>query len=123
MQVDAVAVDLPDLDDGAADRSAPPVEDAPPQVGNFAEGGRGRIADDDQVVVDVEREGVRIERPLGLTRRQDQLLGEEAGRRPERGGPDRPDGYAAEEPPAGGELVVVLHGAGSSSVRYLGARR
>ena len=73
-----MAVDLPDLDEGVADRVAPGVEDPAAQVGDLADGRRDAVVDDQQVVVGVERQLVGIERPLGLGRRPDQLVGEDA---------------------------------------------
>src|SRR5262249_48621489 len=51
------------------------------QVGDFADGGREGIVDDDQVVVGVQRQLVGVERSLGLPRSADQLLGERAADR------------------------------------------
>ena len=69
MQVDAVAVDLPDFDDGIANRPAVGVQDPAAQVRDFADGRRDRVVDDEQVVVGVERQLVGVERPFGLLRR------------------------------------------------------
>src|SRR5262245_15218621 len=44
--------------------------------------GRDGVVDDKQVIVRIERHLVRIERPLGLTRRLNQFLGEYARRVP-----------------------------------------
>ena len=68
VEVDAVGVALPDLDDGVADRVALGVEDAAGQVRDLADGRRDGVVDDDQVVVGVERQLVGVERPLGLAR-------------------------------------------------------
>src|SRR5262249_23735515 len=56
VQVDAVAVDLPDLNDEIVESGAAGREHPAGEVGDFADGGRGRVADDDQVVVGVERQ-------------------------------------------------------------------
>ena len=77
VQVDALGVALPDLDQGVADRVALGVEDPAGQVGDLADGRGDAVVDDEQVVVGVERELVRVERPLGLGRGAGQLLGEQ----------------------------------------------
>jgi hypothetical protein len=81
VNVGPLAVHLPDLDDGVAHRIPLGIEDPPGQVRDLADGGRDGVVDDEQVVVGVQRELVRVERPLGLPRRADQLLGEQAARR------------------------------------------
>ena len=69
VQVRAVVVGLPDLDQGVAQRIAVGVEYATDQVRHLANGRRDRVVDDQQVVVGVERQLVGIERTLGLQRR------------------------------------------------------
>ena len=81
VDVGPVVVDLPDLDQGVPHRVALGVEDAAGQVGHLADGRRDAVVDDEQVVVGVERELVRIKRPLGLPGRAHQLVGEQAAGR------------------------------------------
>jgi hypothetical protein len=79
VQVDAVVVDLPDLDHGVADRLSAGAEDLAREVGDLADGGGDAVVDDEQVVVGIERQLVGVERPLGLWRGLDQFVGEDAG--------------------------------------------
>ena len=81
LEVGAVAVALPDLDDGVADRVALGVEDPAAQVRDLADRRGDRVVDDQQVVVGVERELGRVVRPLVLVRGAGQLLGEGASGR------------------------------------------
>ena len=46
--------------------------------------GVSRVVDDDQVVVGVERQMIRIERAFGLPRRERERFGERTGHVPER---------------------------------------
>ncbi len=48
MEIDAVMIDLPDLDQGVADRIALGIEDPTAEVGNFSERGIQGVVDDDQ---------------------------------------------------------------------------
>src|SRR6185369_17799913 len=66
VQVDALAVALPDFDEGVLHRAAAGVEDTAGQVRDLSDGGRDAFVDDDQVVVGVEGELVRVERAFGL---------------------------------------------------------
>jgi hypothetical protein len=90
VQVDAVSVGLPDLDDRVADRLAARVEDAAGQVRDLADRGGDMLVHNDQVVVGIERQMIGIEGPFGLPRRAEQLFGEgaasEQARRDERAG-------------------------------------
>ena len=47
-------------------------------MGDLPDRGRDRIADNDQIVISVQRELVRIERAHGHLRRSRQLFGKEA---------------------------------------------
>src|SRR5262245_66094152 len=78
MQVDALTVALPDFDESVLHRAAAGVEDAAGEVRDLADGGRDAVVDDDQVVVGVERELVRVEGALGLRRRAREFVGEGA---------------------------------------------
>jgi hypothetical protein len=86
VEINARIVALPNLDGGIADGRAARGEQAATEPGDFADGGRESVVDGDEVVVRVERELVGIERPLGLARRERELLGKEARHGEERGG-------------------------------------
>src|SRR5262249_17301846 len=118
VNVGAVVVALPDFDESAADRLAVTVEDAAAQIAGRAHGRRDRVVYDQQVVVGVERHLVRVERPFGLSRRLDQLLGENAWR--EQGadsdGAGCPGRANAQKMSSSPKEVVVIHGFGVSLV-------
>ena len=76
VDVGAVVVDLPDLDQGVPDRVALGVENTAEKMGHFAHGRSDRVVDDQEVVVGVERELVGIERPLSLRGRPHQFVRE-----------------------------------------------
>ena len=95
VQIDAVIVHLPDLDQGIANRVPFDIEDATAQVSDFAHGWRERVVDDDQVIVGVEGKVVRVERPFGLARCQESL-GKSAGKGEKRG----PETDLTEETPS-----------------------
>ena len=102
MKIDAVIVYLPDLDDGILDGRAARVQDAAGEVGNVAHGRRDRIIDDDQVIVGIERQLVRIEGPLGQAGGARKLFGE--GARYEKHG--RANCQAAAQQPAPAEQGI-----------------
>src|SRR5262245_1562654 len=81
VQISAIVVTLPDFYDGVLDGASIGAENPPAQVGDFADGRRDRIVDNQQVVVGIQRQVIGVERPFGLRRRANQLLREEAGRR------------------------------------------
>jgi hypothetical protein len=93
VEIGAVIVGLPDLDQRISHRLAMLVEDASGQPGDLADGRRDAVVHDDQVVVGIERELVGIERTLGLLRRARQSLGESPRDREHR----RPQGDLPEE--------------------------
>ena len=66
VDVAAVGVGFPGFDDGVADGFAFDVADGAGEVGDIADGGGDAVVDDEEVVVGVEREFVRVERALGL---------------------------------------------------------
>ena len=76
------------------------VEDAAAEPGDLADRGRHAVVHDDEVVVGIERELIRVERPHGLLRRARQSLGE--GSRD--GEHRRAEGHLAEEITAGLEV-------------------
>ena len=73
--VDAERVALPDLDPRARHRPARRIEQPACEMQHSAGGALGAARDLDQVVVAVERQGQRIERPGGLARRRQQGRG------------------------------------------------
>jgi hypothetical protein len=82
VQVRALVVHLPDFDERVAEWRAGRVEDTAREVRDFTHGGRDRIVDDQQVVVGVERQAVRVERPFGQGRGLGEFLGENPGSQP-----------------------------------------
>jgi hypothetical protein len=70
VDVTAAGVALPDLDLGAGDRAAVQAEHAAHDMGDRAFRPRGAAAQQDEVVVDVGRKFLRIERPGGRARRR-----------------------------------------------------
>ena len=64
LEVRAVLVALPDLNDRIAERFSPGVEEPATEVRDLADGGGDRVVDFQQVVVGVERKFLRKERPL-----------------------------------------------------------
>src|SRR5689334_19629120 len=62
VKISPAVVTLPDFDERIAYRVAARVEDPPAQPGDFAHSGCNRVVQDEQVVVGVERQFVRIER-------------------------------------------------------------
>src|SRR5207237_4099982 len=88
VDVHSPVVYLPDLDNCVRDRAARGVEDLAAQVGNFANRGRDRVVDDEQVIISVERQLVRVERALGQSGRPGELFGKQ-GRSDEGSPPQR----------------------------------
>src|SRR6476646_3987276 len=58
--VGAVVVRLPDLDEGAADGRAVLIEHAAAHPGDGSDCGRDGVVDDDQIVVEIERQFIGI---------------------------------------------------------------
>jgi hypothetical protein len=58
----------------------------PADISDLADRRRERVVEDDEIVVRIEREMVRIKWTFGLGRRAQQFLGESARHREERGG-------------------------------------
>lgn len=65
MEVDPVAIHLPDFDRGVFDGGTGSVENFAAEVGDLTDGGGCRIFDQDEVVVLVKGELIGIERSLG----------------------------------------------------------
>ena len=80
VEVDALAIDLPDLDDGVADRVAFRIEQAAGEVGDLADGGGDAVVDDEKIVVGIEWEVGGVERTFGLFGGERELFGEGTGR-------------------------------------------
>ena len=84
-QINAHAIDLPNLDGGVANWAAAGVNQAAAHVRDLAYGRRDRIVDDNQVVVGVQRQFRRIKRAfLGGGGFSAQFFGESAGHGEER---------------------------------------
>ena len=78
--VDLLGVALPDLDRCALDRVSLAVENPTGDVGDLADGGRDAVADDDEVVIPVERELTWIKRALGALGGRGEVGGEKSSR-------------------------------------------
>src|SRR5215472_8217338 len=76
LEVGAVPVALPDLDDGVAERVPLGVEEPAAEVRDLADGGGDRVVDDQKVVVGVQRELPGEVGTLVRGRGSSQLLGE-----------------------------------------------
>ena len=72
-------VHLPDLHQGVTNRVATHIEDTPPQMRDLPRSRRNRVTDNDQIVIGVQGQSVRIERPCALPRCPDKLFGEHPG--------------------------------------------
>ena len=84
VQIHAVVIHLPDFHEGIADGITASIEDAPAQVCYFPDGWSNSVVNNDQIIVRIERQVIRIERPFGLARGAHQLFGEGARDREER---------------------------------------
>ncbi len=78
VQIGAIVVALPDLDDGVADRFAARIEDLAREMRNRPHGGGEGVVEDDQIVVGVEGKFVGIERTFRLSGGAHQFFGEDA---------------------------------------------
>ncbi len=81
MNVCAIVVGLPDLNQSVTQRSSITAEYASVQPGNLADRRCNVVVDANQIVIQIERHPVGIIRPDGLRRRQDELFGEKAALR------------------------------------------
>ena len=79
MDVRAAIIHLPNFDCDVANRAAVSVADFSGQVRNFTDRGRNRVVQDQQIVVGVQRQMIRLERPFALGRRLFQFVGEWPG--------------------------------------------
>lgn len=100
MDIGAVVIGLPDLDQRITYRVAVFVEDATGQPSDLADRGRDAVIHDNQIIIGIERQMIGVERSLGLLRRARQCLSESARHREQRG----TQGYLAEEITTGLEL-------------------
>src|SRR5262249_22120881 len=107
----------PDLDLGVPDRVSVPIEDATGQVGDLADGRREGVVDEDQVIVAIEGEPVRVEGPFGQRRGAGERFGGPAAGL-EEGGAERP-----EEEAAIGMFERCGHGCAGILVEGVEARR
>jgi hypothetical protein len=73
VDVRAVQIGLPDLDERIADRRTARREQPPAEVRDLTDGSRLSIVHDDQIVVGVERQAVGVERPVAGHGRRDRL--------------------------------------------------
>ena len=85
VQVGAVVVALPDLNQCIADRLSRRVKYATGEVSDLPNAGRDAVVDDDQVVVSIKRQTLGIERPFGLSGGSNQLLCKSARHSEKRG--------------------------------------
>ena len=82
MNVRTIGIDLPDFDQRVAHGVAARVEDFAAEMRHFSNGGRDRIADDEQVVICVARQVIGIEGAFGHCRSPHsplEFFGEDAG--------------------------------------------
>ncbi len=77
--VDAIAVGLPDFDQGIADGVATVVEEAPAEVGDLADGWGEGIVEDEKVVVGIEGEMIGVEGAFRLGGGLGEFIGEGSG--------------------------------------------
>src|SRR5262249_25073603 len=108
LEVSPIAVALPDLDNRVADWITPGIKDPAAQVRHVTHCGRNRVVDNEQVVVSVEREFRRIERPLANAGRALKLGGEGTPRREGRNTAQRDRGQ--ERAPAHPAGTIAAHG-------------
>ena len=87
MKVGAVVVRLPNLDDCAAYWTAAGIEHPALYPHDLAHAGRDGVVDEQQIVIQIERQPVGVVRSDGQRRSGDNLLGERALRQPQ-GGPN-----------------------------------
>src|SRR5436309_40261 len=73
VQINALAIHLPDFHQRITNWIPFGIEDASAQMSYFADGGSNGVVDNDQVVVRIERQTVGIERTFGLARGPHQL--------------------------------------------------
>jgi hypothetical protein len=80
MNVRRAAIHLPDFHERAAHGLSTGAEDASGEIGDFANGGRDGVVDNQQVIIGIERHLIGIVRTFGEARRSHQLVRKEAGR-------------------------------------------
>jgi len=100
VDVRAVVVGLPNLNEGIAHGFTFFVEDPPAEPSDHANGRGDPVVNDDQVVVGIERKFVRVERPFGLLRGPREGFGKSTRHGEQR----RPEGNLAQEITTGLEL-------------------
>ena len=84
VQIDPVVIHLPDFNDRIADRFSHRTESPSSEVRDLSHSGRDGVVDDQQVIVSVQGERVRIERAFSLPWRSSQFFGKRSanGQRP-----------------------------------------
>ena len=95
VEIRAAVIALPDFHERIANRRAAGVEDASAEIRDFADRGRERVVHDEQIVVGIEREVIRVKWPFGLRRCVEEFLGECAGDGEEREAKSAPGEEAA----------------------------
>jgi hypothetical protein len=93
VKISAMVVRLPDFDDRATDRSAGGIENTAAEPGDRAHCRGDGVVEDQQVVIPIERQVVRVVGAFCLRRGLDQRVGERAANREERAG----QSYCAEK--------------------------
>src|SRR5262249_54177162 len=76
VQVDTLAIRLPDLDESISNRVSLLIQDPPAQMRDLPDGWRDSLIDNDEVVIRVQRQFVGIKRSFGLPRGAHQVLSE-----------------------------------------------
>src|SRR5262245_10616830 len=94
MQIDSVAINLPDLDHSVSNRTSLGIEQLASEMRDLSNRRRNAVVDDDQIVVRIEREPVRIKRPFRLPWSQRKRFGKCASHVPERWPNNRRRRYA-----------------------------
>src|SRR5262249_2487196 len=109
VQIHRVDVALPDLDHRVPNRLTAYRQHPAGKVRDFAYGRRDGVVDDDQVVIGVERQLVRVERPFGHPGSAGKLFGKRPAYRGERRGPQSQRETPAQEMPAAERGIGSVH--------------
>jgi hypothetical protein len=78
MEINTAVIALPDFDECVLDRIAVGIQKPSTQVGDLADRRRKAVVDDDQIVIGIERQMIRIKRAFRLPRGADQFFGEQS---------------------------------------------
>lgn len=90
VEVSPIVVALPYFDERVPHGLAARIQDAAAQPGDFSKRRRDGVVQDEQVIVSIQGQLVRIERPFRLGRRPDEFLGESARDGEQRGAEAEP---------------------------------